>query len=245
MRAGISAIGLNSKLAGPRHPTGDREAEVTDTELDDRRAQRHDEPAAQQSAESALCAERLASSLPRRSPIVTAMRASWTLRAGTPMGGDNCDSTQSVGLHLWVFYTDMRRMNRTKNETAQLRRPGRTHDPGLVYCLVRGGGGCGIRTREGLHPTRFPSVGLSVRDRPGTSVTWNSRNWRVTADARELRRMRLRMRLRLKRRTDSCQPGPRALAPPDAWRARVPEAIASDRAGDRQSSYADKGHHTE
>src|SRR5947207_9386542 len=29
---------------------------------------------------------------------------------------------------------------------------------GLMYCLVRGGGGCEIRTREGLPPTRFPSV---------------------------------------------------------------------------------------
>src|ERR1700760_4753067 len=29
---------------------------------------------------------------------------------------------------------------------------------GLAYCLVRGGGGCEIRTREGLPPTRFPSV---------------------------------------------------------------------------------------
>jgi hypothetical protein len=61
------------------------------------------------------------------------------------------------------------------------------------------GGGCEIRTREGLHPTRFPSVRLSVHDRPGTSVTWNGRNCRVTADACELRRMRLQMRLRLER----------------------------------------------
>src|SRR5215510_7275751 len=107
---------------------------------------------------------------------------------------------------------------------------------GLVSCLVRGSGGCEIRTREGLPPTRFPSVRLSVHDRPGTSVTWNSRNSRVTADARELRRMRLRMRLRLKRKTDSGQTGPRALATPDARRARVPGAIASDRVGGRQSA---------
>src|SRR5689334_18512325 len=32
------------------------------------------------------------------------------------------------------------------------------HMIGLAYCLVRGGGGCEIRTREGLPPTRFPSV---------------------------------------------------------------------------------------
>ena len=40
---------------------------------------------------------------------------------------------------------------------------------------------------------------LSVRDGPGPFVAWDNRNWRVTADARELGRMRLRMRLRLKR----------------------------------------------
>src|SRR5690242_3855781 len=32
------------------------------------------------------------------------------------------------------------------------------HMIGLAYCLVRGGGGYEIRTREGLPPTRFPSV---------------------------------------------------------------------------------------
>ena len=36
--------------------------------------------------ESAIGAERLASSLARRSPIVTAMAASWSLRSGTPNG---------------------------------------------------------------------------------------------------------------------------------------------------------------
>ena len=30
--------------------------------------------------------------------------------------------------------------------------------PVPASCLVRGGGGCEIRTREGLPPTRFPSV---------------------------------------------------------------------------------------
>ena len=28
----------------------------------------------------------------------------------------------------------------------------------LEFWLVRTGGGCEIRTREGLHPTRFPSL---------------------------------------------------------------------------------------
>ena len=33
------------------------------------------------------------------------------------------------------------------------------------------GGGCEIRTREGLPPTRFPSLRFGVRVRPGPSVT--------------------------------------------------------------------------
>lgn len=70
---------------------------------------------------------------------------------------------------------------------------------GLMYCLVRGGGGREIRTREGLSPTRFPSVRPDVRGRPGPSVTWDGCNCRGSAAARELRRMRLRMRLRQKR----------------------------------------------
>ena len=70
---------------------------------------------------------------------------------------------------------------------------------GLMYCLVRGGGGCEIRTREGLPPTRFPSVRPSVHRRPCPSVTWDDRDRWALADAREFQRMRLRMRLRLER----------------------------------------------
>src|SRR5262249_1779885 len=42
---------------------------------------------------------------------------------------------------------------------------------GLVYCLVRGGGGCEIRTREGLPPTRFPTLLAGVRTGSPPSVT--------------------------------------------------------------------------
>ena len=41
---------------------------------------------------------------------------------------------------------------------------------GLMYCLVRGGGGCEIRTREGLPPTRFPTMLTSVHRRPPQSA---------------------------------------------------------------------------
>src|SRR5215470_6118543 len=60
------------------------------------------------------------------------------------------------------------------------------------------GGGCEIRTREGLPPTRFPSMRLCVRDGPGPSVTWDDRGRWASVDAREFRRMRLRMRLQPK-----------------------------------------------
>jgi hypothetical protein len=76
----------------------------------------------------------------------------------------------------------------------------------LVSCAKIGGvlpgqrgGGWEIRTREGLPPTRFPSVRLSVHAGPGKSVTWDVCSRWVLADARERRRMRLRMRLPLKR----------------------------------------------
>src|SRR6516162_6235366 len=37
---------------------------------------------------------------------------------------------------------------------------------GLTYRLVRDGGGCEIRTREGLPPTRFPTMLARVHRRP-------------------------------------------------------------------------------
>ena len=39
-----------------------------------------------------------------------------------------------------------------------------------MYCLVRGGGGCEIRTREGLPPTRFPTMLARVHRRPPPSA---------------------------------------------------------------------------
>ena len=94
-----------------------------------------------------------------------------------------------------AFYIDMCRMNEMINETMQ---PYGAMT-GLMYWLVRGGGGSEIRTPEELPPTRFPTMRLSVHARPGPSVTWDDRGHWVPADARELGRMRLRMRLRLKR----------------------------------------------
>src|SRR5215831_3891446 len=93
------------------------------------------------------------------------------------------------------------------------------------------GGGCEIRTREGLPPTRFPSVRLSVHARPGPSVTWDDRNERASADACELQRMRLRMRLGLKLGVLPPASSAAALATPDTRRA--PHATASRKASSR------------
>jgi len=48
-------------------------------------------------------------------------------------------------------------------------------------------------------PQHAFQVRPSVHGRPCPSVTWDDRNWRGSAAARELRRMRLRMKLQLKR----------------------------------------------
>ena len=96
---------------------------------------------------------------------------------------------------------------------------------------------------RGVAPTRFPSVRPSVHGRPCASVTWDDRDRWALADAREFQRMRLRMRLRLGGRTDSGQPGPRALARPDTRRARTPEPAAPHRVGGRQSGYVQMASH--
>ena len=56
------------------------------------------------------------------------------------------------------------------------------------------GGGCEIRTREGLPPTRFPTMLTSVHQGSPPSVTWADRDGWVLADTREPRRMRPHLR---------------------------------------------------
>src|SRR5262249_44721184 len=62
------------------------------------------------------------------------------------------------------------KMHETANETTQPCKPKTDAPSGLVYCLVSVGGGCEIRTREGLPPTRFPTMLTFVHDRPPPSV---------------------------------------------------------------------------
>jgi hypothetical protein len=57
-----------------------------------------------------------------------------------------------------------------------------------------GVGGCEIRTREGLPPTRFPTMLASVHRRPPPYVSWADRDGWVSADTREPRRMRPHLR---------------------------------------------------
>src|SRR5262249_17946974 len=83
-----------------------------------------------------ICVERRASSLPRRSPIVTARAASWSLRAETPNGCHNRDSTQRrAPAPLGVFILICVESTRLQMRLRSL--PGRTVLMiGVVYCLV-------------------------------------------------------------------------------------------------------------
>jgi hypothetical protein len=64
----------------------------------------------------------------------------------------------------------------------------------LRFAAGQRSGGCEIRTREGLPPTRFPTMHTSVHRRTPPSGTWADRGGWVSADARELRRMRPHLR---------------------------------------------------
>ena len=45
-------------------------------------------------------------------------------------------------------------------------------------------GGCEIRTREGLHPTRFPTMLTGVHQWPPLSVTWPDVTGAIAAERR-------------------------------------------------------------
>jgi hypothetical protein len=53
----------------------------------------------------------------------------------------------------------------------RLRRYSESIDPGTAaHCAWSERGGCGIRTREGVNPTRFPTLHRLVRSRPSVSI---------------------------------------------------------------------------
>jgi hypothetical protein len=71
------------------------------------------------------------------------------------------------------------------------------------------GGGCEIRTREGLPPTRFPSLRTGVRGRPAPSATLARGPVRSLVNVAERWRMRPKLRLR-RSETHGSLPLPRA-----------------------------------
>jgi len=62
--------------------------------------------------------------------------------------------------------------SRTWNDSAS-----RVARQALTFSLVAGGGGCGIRTREGLHPTRFPTMLTGVHRCPPPSANCANTIW--------------------------------------------------------------------
>ena len=83
-----------------------------------------------------------------------------------------------------------RTQTETENETHAVGDSAARERDTSASSQVRGGGGCEIRTREGLPPTRFPTMLAGVHRGPGPSVTWAGRNGWALADAHEPRRMR-------------------------------------------------------
>src|SRR5262249_16408194 len=106
------------------------------------------------------------------------------------MGGHNRDSTQSVRLHLWAFYTDMRRMNETTNETTQPCKPRPTHDLGLCIAWSEVAEDARFELARGCPQHAFQQcwpVFTGVRHRPGPART---RSERTLVNGAGRRRMR-------------------------------------------------------
>jgi len=59
-------------------------------------------------------------------------------------------------------------------------------------------GGCGIRTREGLHPTRFPSLPFAGHQRSDHTARRRLQACQPVMNPDERSRMRLRLRLALR-----------------------------------------------
>jgi hypothetical protein len=72
------------------------------------------------------------------------------------------------------FSGSRQRPTETKTETTAAKTPLGPVRSGRHFLVLTSGGGCGIRTREGLHPTRFPSLSKTVQGRP----VWSVQAWR-------------------------------------------------------------------
>ena len=71
-----------------------------------------------------------------------------------------------VGGLLW----SRQRPNETKTETTFASPPPLSARSGRRFVSLTSGGGCGIRTREGVNPTRFPNPQIEVHADPQASV---------------------------------------------------------------------------
>ena len=76
-------------------------------------------------------------------------------------------------------------------------RPGPVR-PGRRFLVLARGGGCGIRTREGLHPTRFPSLPAASQSGSDHTARLRLQAWQPIMNPAERSRMRLKLRLALR-----------------------------------------------
>ncbi len=87
--------------------------------------------------------------------------------------------------------------------------PGQSDPNGVSagQSLFRAGGGCGIRTREGLHPTRFPSLPSAGRQRSDHTARRRLQAWQSSMNPAEPSRMRLKLRLAQRAHSRGSRPG--------------------------------------
>jgi hypothetical protein len=70
--------------------------------------------------------------------------------------------------------------------------------PQVMTMVFRAGGGCGIRTREGLHPTRFPSLLPAGHHCSGDTARRRLEALQPIMNPAKRSQMRLKLRLVLK-----------------------------------------------
>ena len=77
---------------------------------------------------------------------------------------------------------------------------GRSNPNGISagQSLFPAGGGCGIRTREGLNPTRFPSLPAASQSGSDHTARLRLQAWQPIMNPAERSRMRLKLRLALR-----------------------------------------------
>jgi len=129
---------------------------------------------------------------------MAALATSWSLGAERPTGATTAIALRSVRLYLWAFYTDIRRMNETTNETTQSASPGRTDDLGLCIAWSEVAEDARFELARGCPQHAFQQCWpafTGVRHRSRTAQTrsgWTS----VNGPGRERMRQKLRQEAR-------------------------------------------------